>query len=248
MENQNVRYNLQDVTFLIPIRIDSEERRSNLETCIKVIAKHFDTKIIILEADEKQLFDYMQESIEYHFVFDQDPIFHRTKYRNQLIRLSSTPIVGIWDVDVIAKPNQIFESIEQIRSEKAIMALPYDGRCYCVNNILSILFKQTLRFEVITDNVPLMHLMNGFYSRGGAFFVNKTEFMNAGGESENFYGWGPEDIERVCRLEILNLPIYLTGGLLFHLWHPIRENSWYSNLDIEIKNRTAFLNTCKKVL
>lgn len=247
MGSINFRYNLHDVTFLIIIRIDSKERKSNLETCIKVIEKDFSTNIIILEADETQLFNQCRKELEYHFIFDDDPVFHRTKYRNQLIAFSLTPIVAIWDADVICSPSQIIDAVEHIRNNNAIMALPYDGRCYCVNHILSTLFRETLRSEVITENIGVMQLMNGFYSRGGAFFVNKELFMNAGGESENFYGWGPEDIERVCRLEILNLPLYFVPGLLYHLWHPIKENSCYSDVEIELKNRKAFLNTCQQI-
>lgn len=34
-------------------------------------------------------------------------------------------------------------------------------------------------------------------SVGGAFLVNRKVYLKAGGENEHFYGWGPEDTERV---------------------------------------------------
>lgn len=52
-------------------------------------------------------------------------------------------------------------------------------------------------------------------SVGGAFLVNKTKYLETGGENEGFYGWGPEDVERVKRLEILELPIARTKGALY---------------------------------
>ena len=37
--------------------------------------------------------------------------------------------------------------------------------------------------------------------------------------NEHFYGWGPEDAERVRRMEILGYPVGVnTEGPLYHLW------------------------------
>lgn len=46
------RTNLTDVTFLIPLRIDSIDRLENLLEVISFIDKHFDTNIHLLEASE----------------------------------------------------------------------------------------------------------------------------------------------------------------------------------------------------
>ena len=68
--------------------------------------------------------------------------------------------------------------------------------------------------------------------------------LQSGGENEHFYGWGPEDAERVKRMKILGLPVYRASGPLFHLYHPRKENSWYGSADIELKNRQEFLTVC----
>ena len=82
------------------------------------------------------------------------------------------------------------------------------------------------------------------YSVGGAFLVSRKVHLQSGGENEHFYGWGPEDAERVKRMEILGLPVYRASGPLFHLYHPRKENSWYGSADIELENRQEFLNVC----
>ena len=92
-----------------------------------------------------------------------------------------------------------------------------------------------------------MSLTDYNHSVGGAFLVNKEFYLYAGGENENFYGWGPEDAERVKRLEIFNMSIYFTPGELFHLWHPVGKNSCFANHEVERKNRLELLNTCKRV-
>jgi len=237
------KYNLTDVSFVVPIRIDSEERRSNLKALLKVLIRDFNTHIIILEADKTQHFLCEQTDVEYHFVYDVDPVFHRTKYINQLLGLTTTPIVGVWDADAIGIPLQICEAVEKIRNQTAVMAFPYDGLFYCADNILSAMFRQTMQYEVLTENIALMNLMHGYYAVGGAYLVNKEKYTKVGGENENFYGWGPEDAERVWRMEIYDLPIYFTSGLLFHLWHPRR--GWFDNIETEMQNRKELLKVCK---
>jgi predicted glycosyltransferase involved in capsule biosynthesis len=90
-----------------------------------------------------------------------------------------------------------------------------------------------------------MKLMHGYHSVGGAFIVNKEKYIKAGGENENFYGWGPEDTERIKRMEIMNLPVCYSPGIMFHLWHPVGKNSWFANAELERKNRRELQKTCK---
>ena len=82
------------------------------------------------------------------------------------------------------------------------------------------------------------------HSVGGAFFVNKECYQDIGGENEHFIGWGPEDIERVKRCEILGYPVFRTKGPLFHLYHPRNINSYYGSDELELKNRQEFLRIC----
>ena len=44
-------------------------------------------------------------------------------------------------------------------------------------------------------------------------------YVQAGGENEHFYGWGPEDLERVKRMEILGYSVTRIKGDLYHLYH-----------------------------
>ena len=64
-------------------------------------------------------------------------------------------------------------------------------------------------------------------------------------ENENFYGWGPEDIERVKRWEILGYRIKRIEGSLFHLHHPRLKNSWYASNILELKNKQELINICR---
>ncbi len=91
------------------MRIDSPERKANIDTLIKYTFRNFRTKFIILEADlERRYFpERDQEGIRYEFIEDKNEVFHRTKWINRLINLSNTPVVGIWDAEAIAPVDQI---------------------------------------------------------------------------------------------------------------------------------------------
>lgn len=238
---------LQDVTFLVPLRIDSTERMENIETLIKYTFQHFKTNFIVLEADSipKFNFEYNPVGLQYEFIEDKDEVFHRTKWINRLISLSETPLVAIWDTDAISPPEQITAAVTKLRAGDAVLSFPYDGRFYSCDRISCDLFKKLLKIEILLKRIAVMKLMHGYHSVGGAFIVNKQKYLTAGGENENFYGWGPEDTERVKRLEIMSLPIYYSNGFLFHLWHPMRNNSWFANAEIERISRKTLQKACK---
>ena len=90
------------------------------------------------------------------------------------------------------------------------------------------------------------HRLIGRPSVGGAFLVNKTKYLETGGENEGFYGWGPEDVERVKRLEILELPIARTKGALYHLHHERKPDIGVDNRKKARHNQKVLLNTCRQ--
>ncbi len=232
-----------DVTFLIPARIDSTDRLENLKLVLEFVKKHFDTNIIVLEADKKEQIHHplIDRKI---FIEDHDPVFHRTKYLNQMTRESSTLYIAIWDTDVLVSSMQIELALEQLRSEEADMIFPYDGRFYFTSVMFRQLYKKHKAMDVFEQNQDKFSLPAGHYSVGGAFMVKRDAYINAGMENENFYGWGPEDVERVKRWEILGCRIKRIDGALYHLHHPILQNSRYDNYQQRIKLTKELLRIC----
>ena len=238
---------LTDVTFVIPARIDSPERSRNLDVLIDFITKHFDSKILVMEADRQQRYFVKNENsrIQYFFKEDPRPIFHHTWCMNLLYPKVDTPIVAGWDTDALVAPEQIVDTVEQVRSGNAVMGLVYDGYMYKTTAELAQLYQDTRNFDVLIGKVGELHPMYGDLSTGGGFIVDAEKYRQAGGENEYFLGWGPEDQERVKRMEILYpQPIYRAKGGLFHMWHPRYINSWYADRQYEIDGKTEFLKVC----
>lgn len=240
--------NEKKTAFLIPLRIDSKERERNLDMLLTELSSFDNAEIWILEADKYPNYCLKADipNVNYIFRVDSDPIFHRTKYLNLLLNKTTCSIVGIWDTDVFICKKQIEDAIENIRLGDAVMSFPYDGRFLMLSPEQSEDFVKTRSMSFLVKNLDLYHLVHGFHSVGGAFFVNRSVYLQAGGENEEFYGWGPEDAERVKRMEILGMPFYRSEGPLFHLFHPRKKNSWFANRAIELKNRMEFLNVCGK--
>lgn len=240
----NNKIDLTDVSFLIPVRIDSQERMENLTMVMEFIKTHFDTNIIVLEADQKEQVHHscIDKKI---FIEDLDPVFYRTKYLNRMTRDSLTSFLAIWDTDVLLNPLQIKESVDLLRSDEADMVFPYDGNFYNTPPLLVEMYKCIKKMEVFEENIGKIYLMHGNQSVGGAFLVNKNKYCEAGMENENFYGWGPEDYERVKRWEIFECKTRRVQGPAFQLYYPRFENSRYFNPTSKKNSHKEYLKICK---
>ena len=231
----------EKVCFIIPVRIDSKERERNLDFVVEQLSRIKNGEICIIEGDSRQ--HYMLKrtypNVYYRFIKDTDPVFYRTRYLNDAIRQVRSLIVGIWDTDVYVSDCQIQEAIEAIKTNKTVFSIPYNDRTVMLSP------ESTNRFIMEKTETTLLYEYLVTHSCGGAFFVNRSVYVQAGGENEHFYGWGPEDLERVKRMEILGYSVTRIKGDLYHLYHPRGKNSRYASEKLEIRNREEFLNICK---
>lgn len=229
----------QDVTIVIPLRVDCEERLMNLDTILRFLLNETAAQIIILEADDTPKYKVPDNNrIAYCFYTDHNEFFHRTRYINILLRKATAAIVGVWDTDVLFSAGQIRQAIEAVRNG-ATLSYPYNGNFVLLNAEASSMVRQDY------NRIEEYHLRRDMYSVGGAFFVNREKYLEAGGENEDFYAWGPEDTERYKRLEILGHTISRAEGSLYHLNHPRGTNSMCFTLERRVYNLKILLNICR---
>ena len=229
-------------TAVIPIRIDSDERLRNLLCIINYLQKT-DCKIILLEADIRAKIDktIIPKNVDYHYV---TPIFHRTKYINTLLEYSCTDVVAVWDADVFVPYRQIYDVLDLIENKGCTLAYPYNGTFITLN--------ETYTDKVLNGVFPIEILEKEYLrplisrpSCGGVFFVNKGSYKSIGGENERFYGWGPEDAERLRRVQIMQKKVlFLEYGRAYHLYHPRLQNSKYFNDNVADNLRKEFIKIC----
>lgn len=235
------------LTIAIPVRIDSKERKENLDAVLYSLLNTTDAFIITMEADTEQRYLEPQENHRstHIFIRDDNPVFHRTRYLNKLLDLSKTDIVGIWDTDVILDATQVRQAVNVINNG-VTLCYPYDGRFLFLNPEQSKdVRKDVISFLRHNEMEVKEGCLMGRPSVGGAFIVNKQRYLKGGGENENFYGWGPEDAERLKRMEILGEPTQRIKGPLYHLHHPRGINSTFKDDERGKRNVAELLKICR---
>lgn len=240
---------MDNLTIIFTVRVDSEERKLNILSTLKYyssILPH--SHIILLEADVRPNLDNFMRinyvHVKYIFVEDHNPIFHRTHYINEELRLVTTPNAAIIDSDVVIPIPQLFMANNILTETDACMVLPYDGRFVGLDQYFSDKFRGSTNIDSLLIVDGEQHLMFGFVSVGGAFMVNVERYKRLGWENENFPGWGPEDFERVNRLSILGYnPIRITGKI-YHLDHPRGVNSSNGYEPITLATKREFCKVC----
>lgn len=232
------------ITIVIPFRIDSQERERNLNLLLEDLA---DTsiRIILLEADNLQRYQVLLcgSQVEYFFIEDNSPFFHKTRYLNKLVHLCQTPVVALWDTDIIISHHQLYRSAEAIIEGRCDLNIAYSGEVRMLSPCQTIVYEKSKCYEFLEEHANTFQEMNGRPSCGGVVLVNRFIYKHIGGQNEFFCGWGPEDAEFIRRFEILGYKIqWELSGPAFHLWHPSgRLAGGESQLWI---NRAEFVKVC----
>ncbi|GAA3569504.1 galactosyltransferase-related protein [Snuella lapsa] len=232
-------YDLKNTSFLIYVRIDSEDRLVNLELVVKHITKYFNTTINLLEVDSSPKIStsfIKKHGIEYEFFEDDNEVFYTTKYRNYLIRKCKAPYFFICDTDVIAAPEALLQSIAYLTniSNNNVLVYPYNGDCYNVSKQYRDEYALTNDYDFLKENEK-EHMLWFKYSTGGVFGGKTKTFLKDGIDNENIYGWGPDDKERYYRLKRKGFTIKRMEYTLYHLYHQRNNNS--RPYDEKLKNR-----------
>lgn len=230
-------------TFVMPFRIECLERQRNLIFTINWLAS-LRAKIILLEADVEPKADkkFFPEIVEYIFVEDSNPVFHRTHYINMLLKQATTDIVSVWDTDIVIAYSQIEKAFRNIQ-EGSTLAYPYSGEYVMLTPDCSEEFVKAWDLTSLEEQ-NLEPIFNRPFC-GGAFFVNRQQYLLIGGENERFTGWGPEDAERLRRVQIMGHQVKWTDkGKAYHLYHPRKENSNFFDDDAAIMMRKELIKVC----
>lgn len=120
---------LSNTTFIIPLRIETDDRLRNIILVTAFLLRHFNAKIIIKEVSDhsaftryaKPILDTLienQDNLTYIFEPDirEDNAFHRTKVLNDMILMAETEIVVNYDTDIILPLSSYTEAIELLKT------------------------------------------------------------------------------------------------------------------------------------
>lgn len=127
---------LKEVTFIIPLRIDSGDRLRNIILSTSFLLNTFDCKVIIKESDEMKKFETWAlpiikslvsnlDNLEYVFEENHDDHFHRTKLLNDMIMMADTDIVVNYDSDIILPVASYTDAYQMLISKEFDVVYPY---------------------------------------------------------------------------------------------------------------------------
>lgn len=234
-----MKIDLSKATFIIPIRIESQDRLRNVITTTAFLLENFDTNIIIKEVDSESIFiedalpvleDILEVDVNVKHIFErsEEPLFHRQKVLNEMIVESNTEVVVNYDCDVLL-PLESYETAYRGIIEGVYDAVyPYGNGMYqkqvkADDSVVSQ-FLQTRNYDYL-DEVSNLHTSDF----GWVQFFKRDVYIKGGMENENFKAYAPEDKERFYRFNALGYNIGRIENYVYHLEHARGQNSWFTN-------------------
>lgn len=235
------RFDLRDVTFMIPCRIESPDRRRNLRILVSYLRKHLHTNILICEDNpERQDVPGIMAGLGFteadygyiHLDGNDSPFTHKAKQINVMAEAARTPILVVQDTDVVVEPTQYVFAQHAVRGGAAL-ACPFNGLFFDI----AADYIAGVEQHLAVGQIDLFDARNDMLyknSYGGSVFFSRDVFTRLGGFNENFISWGWEDFEIYRRLEKLDERVERMWGPLLHLSHAratnsLKQNPWYDH-------------------
>ena len=229
MENKQ-----EELTVLIPIRIDSVHRMENLLCVVDFLLGNFPFQVMVSEAGAYEngiLRKMLPGEVSYRFTKDNDPVYYRTMYINDMMKRVRTRYVAVWDADVLVPTRQVLQALEYLQDENCDVVYPYDGTFLDTGLTIRKMFMRDRSIDLLERLREWMPSLYGNAMRGGAFMIKTDKYIAAGVENLNFYGWSPEDSERYERWLNLGYKIKTVNGCMFHLSHPRDINGMHNSME-----------------
>jgi len=224
-----MKRNIPNITFTIPVRIDTKDRYENLICIINYLLTAGATNIIIYEnGPEINKFVYDHKFVKIVREQNNGP-FHRTKYLNKMAKLATTDFIANYDCDVMFPLKQVYKAYDILANDEADIVFPYDGLFVNIPRSLLRPGSEVYENASVESLNPNDYPNFGKNSMGGAIFWKKKVFIDGGMENENFISWGAEDWERVRRFTKLGYRFGRVKGPLYHINHSRTQESSEAN-------------------
>ena len=241
------KHNLTDTTFIIPVKIESDDRLRNAITVCCFLLSKFDTNILIKEVNSEPVFEnealpQIKEfigdtsNISYYFEKESDnSFFHKTRYFNELLSKCNTDVVSAYDIDVLL-PVSTYLKAEKMCKDEYDLVYPFgfgtqenqvkwQKKVFASDELVSDFLNQNFDFSIFEN-----HSQKDRAQWGHAQFFKRTSYIEGGMENENFKAWGPEDEEKHYRFPKLGYNVGRVIDWVYHLEHSRGDDSERTNI------------------
>ena len=231
---------MNDVTYIMPTRIESNDRLRNIITSVTYLLKNIPgAKVLVKEVDNQSVFSehalpeiqkYVStDNLRHIFEQNTEDVFHKTRYLNDLIIESDTEIVVSHDVDAIYPVSSHSIAYDLIKNDQCDVVYPYGCGVwqYQVLNYENI-FDQFLGNDFHMD-VIMPHCRTEASTIGWTQFYNRKKVIEGFMWNEAFLSWGAEDCEFYFRFNALGYRVGRVDAPIWHFEHGRTHNSGWNN-------------------
>ena len=241
------KHNLTDTTFIIPIKIESDDRLRNAITVCCFLLSKFDTNILIKEVNSEPVFEnealpQIKEfigdisNISYYFEKESDnTFFHKTRYFNELLSKCDTDVVSAYDIDVLLPVSSYLKSEKMCKGEYDLVypfgfgtqenQVKWQKKVFASDELVSHFLNENFDFSIFESSCQKDRAQWGH-----AQFFKRESYIKGGMENENFKAWGPEDEEKHYRFPKLGYNIGRIFDWVYHLEHSRGDDSERTNI------------------
>lgn len=236
---------LNNLTFVTPLQIESNDRVRNAITIFSYLSKNFpESKIIVKEIDTDSKFSSLvlpqveklvgtNHNIQ-HIFEKSDKLFNKSKVINDMVLMAETDIVFNYDVDVMMPVDTYYQAYQMLVEGGFDVVYPYGCGVYQYNVLnfdLNRFIKSNFELETLIPQSQRLPSVQGWCQ-----MFKKQIYCDCFGFNENFIFVGYEDTEFLHRLNVFEYNVGRVNNDIFHLEHVRVHNKNYSDKEFYEKN------------
>ncbi len=235
---------MMDLTFLIPVKLESSDRVKNLVTVLTYLLRNYDAQILVREFDTRtrfndliapqliEIFKKIPDNLQFSYDIQDKKYFHKTKILNDLLEISTTKVVCNYDTDVILPISSVNNAYQMIISGESDAVYPYGAGAYQkAVNYSKDNYIEFLSSQMKENDIKKLDKISSISSStiGWCQFIRRENYIKSFMMNEEFAAWGPEDCELFYRLNVLGNKVDRINDYVYHLEHARSNDSWFSN-------------------
>ena len=243
---------MRDLSFVIPLRIDSDDRLRNLEIALRFISRFFPaSEVIVVESSVSPRASGVcaaNPAVRFRFHEDYGP-FSRGATSNIGLSQVTRRFVAIYDADVLLDPRAISRAVRLMRTGIVKAVLPFNWIFADISGSLARRVGADLDFGVLgrirsIGRAPHVPGLDVRIVKGGVLIADRDVLRLEGGFNKNMVSYGWEDVEIIHRLNKLGYHVYsLRAFSCVHLDHARGPdsvgNEYYEPNEAEFKKVMA---------
>lgn len=219
---------MKDLSFIIPIRVDTDDRIDNCLTVLRFVQMHFPrSEVLLMEQDSEIRTERILEAFPaVRRNFELNPgRFSKSRAVNSGIALSVRALICMCDTDILLHPDAIRRAAAICRMHRGRVVIPHNRIFLDVSGAMKDEISRSLDMEKYGrvrrfSDAPVRTDVASRDCNGGIFLAGKELLQLTGGLNKKMISYGWEDTEFIRRLDKLgNYTFMLPEFNLVHLDH-----------------------------